>query len=111
MNPKYVRNPSGLQQAFPEPGCFLKGWDIYNGTGAVIFVQVFGAESASVTPGATAPLFVIPVDPGRVSQKDFSDEGIELGAFSYIVTTEDDNSAEPSPGTTTDTIDVTFYTK
>lgn len=111
MVPKYLRNPSGKQEVYPSGGCFIKGWEIYNGSAAVAFVQVFKKASANVTLGTTAPDFVIPVKTVDRNGVQLDGEGIEMSAFTYAVTTEDDNATAPTTDTALATVDVTFFVK
>lgn len=107
----YVRNPSGLQTVAARRANIV-GWEIWNGTSAIMFVQVFDVRNASqVTLGTTDPDFVIAIPAGATYARTLPVESrvaMSRGLI-YAATTEDDNDTAPSYGTGTDTGSVTFF--
>ncbi len=105
----YERNNTAKKEVKAGP-ITITGWEIFNGTAAVMFVQFFDKILANVTVGTTVPTFVVAIPATSVvartmtaqSQIDFT-----LGLV-YAVTTEDNNSTAPTFDSAIVTGDVTL---
>lgn len=73
----------------------IYGWDISNGGGANLYIQIFDLATGSVTPGTTTPKMSILVPAGGGNDKTFS-APITFGtAMTIIATTTSTGSSAP----------------